>query len=84
MFGAPDARAVAGADEEPDPGADAVPDAGPDAAARACVEIKISRRVRAESARRPPRHRCDAYSTAWRCRFLTARRSQHGSVIAEK
>ena len=42
MFGAPDARAVAGADEEPDPGADAVPDA----AARACVEIKISRRVR--------------------------------------
>ena len=38
MFGAPDARAVAGADEEPDPGADAVPDA----AARACVEIKIS------------------------------------------
>ena len=33
MFGAPDARAVAGADEEPDPGADAVPDA----AARACV-----------------------------------------------
>ena len=31
--------AVAGADEEPDPGADAVPDA----AARACVEIKISR-----------------------------------------
>ena len=40
MFGAPDARAVAGADEEPDPGADAVPDA----AARACVEIKISRR----------------------------------------
>ena len=23
-------------------------------------------------------------STAWRCRFLTARRSQHGRVIVEK
>ena len=44
-----------------------------------CVEIKILRRVR-----RPPRHRRDACSMAWRCRFLTARRSQHGSVIAEK
>ena len=31
-----------------------------------------------------PRHRCDACSIAWRCRFLTARRSQHGRVIAEK
>ena len=30
------------------------------------------RRVRAESSRRPPRHRCDACSMAWRCRFLTA------------
>ena len=49
-----------------------------------CVEIKISRRVRAESARRPPRHRRDAYSMAWRCRFLTTRRSQNGRVIAEK
>ena len=49
-----------------------------------CVEIKILRRVRAESSRRPPRHRCDACSMAWRCRFLTAQRSQHGSVIAEK
>ena len=49
-----------------------------------CVEIKILRRVRPESPRRPPRHRHDACSTAWRCRFLTARRSQHGSVIAEK
>ena len=34
----------------------------------ACVEIKISRRVRAESSRRPPRHRRDACSMAWRCR----------------
>ena len=80
MLGAPDARAVAGADEEPDPGADAVPDA----AARACVEIKISRRVRAESARRPPRRRRGVCSMAWRCRFRTARRSQHGRVVAEK
>ena len=31
----------------------------------------------------PPRHRCDACSMAWRCRFLTARRSQDGRVIAE-
>ena len=31
------------------------------------------RRVRAESTRRPPRHRRDACSMAWRCRFLTAR-----------
>ena len=49
-----------------------------------CVEIKILRRVRAEPSGRPPRHRCDASSMEWRCRFLTARRSQHGSVIAEK
>ena len=49
----------------------------------ACVEIKILRRVRAESSRRPPRHRRGACSMAWRCRFLTARRSQHGSVIAK-
>ena len=33
-----------------------------------CVEIKILRRVRAESSRRPPRHR----------------RNQRGHVIAEK
>ena len=32
----------------------------------------------------PPRHRRDACSMAWRCRFLTARRSQHGRVVAEK
>ena len=49
-----------------------------------CVEIKILRRVRAESPRRPPRHRRDACSMAWRCRFLAARPSQDGSVIAEK
>ena len=49
-----------------------------------CVEIKMLRRVRPESPRRSPRHRCDACSMAWRCRFLTAQRSQHGSVIAEK
>ena len=41
-----------------------------------CVEIKCLRRVRAESSRRPPRHRRDACSMAWRCRFLTARPSQ--------
>ena len=42
------------------------------------------RRVRAESSRRPPRHRRDACSTAWRCEFLTARPSQDGRVVAEK
>ena len=40
-----------------------------------CVEIKILWRV--------PRHRRDACSMAWRCRFLTARRSQDDRVIAE-
>ena len=49
-----------------------------------CVEIKIVRRVRAESSRRPPRRRRDACSMAWRCRFLAARPSQVGRVIAEK
>ena len=48
-----------------------------------CVEIKILLRVRAESSRRPPRHRCDACSMAWRCRFPTARPSQYGRAIAE-
>ena len=43
-----------------------------------CVEIKILRRVR------PPRHRRDACPMAWRCRFLAARPSQDGRVIAEK
>ena len=37
-----------------------------------CVEIKILRRVRAESSRRPPRHRRNACSMASRCRFLAA------------
>ena len=32
-----------------------------------CVEIKILRRIRAESARRPPRHRRDVSTTAWWC-----------------
>ena len=41
-------------------------------------------RVRPESPCRPPRHRRDACSMAWQCRFLTARRSQRGHVIAEK
>ena len=36
------------------------------------------------SSHRSPRHRRDACSMAWRCRFLTARWSQHGCVIAEK
>ena len=44
-----------------------------------CVEIKIIRRVR-----RPPRHRRDACSMAWRCRFRTAHPSQDGRVIPEK
>ena len=39
-----------------------------DCGAWGCVEIKILRRVRAESSRRPPRHRRDACSMAWRCR----------------
>ena len=30
-----------------------------------CVKIKILRRARAESSRRPPRHRRDACSMAW-------------------
>ena len=50
----------------------------------ACVEIKILRRVRDDSSRRPQRHRRDACSMAWRCRFITTRRSQHGRVIAVK
>ena len=57
---------------------------GEEEAAPNCVEIKILRRVRAESHRRPPRHRRDACSMAWRCRFLAARRNQRGHAIAEK
>ena len=52
--------------------------------AATCVEIKILRRVRPESPRRPPRHRRYIFSMAWRCRFLPARRKQRGDVIAEK
>ena len=37
-----------------------------------------------KSSRPPSRHRRDACSMAWRCRFLTARRSQRGHVVAEK
>ena len=98
MLGPPDARADARADDghaDEDAGAgahaaahacadDAAADAGPDAAARACVEIKISRRVRAESARRPPRRRRGVCSMAWGCRFLNARQSQHDRAVAEK
>ena len=36
---------------------------------------QILRRARAESPRRPPRHRRDPCSMAWRCRFLAARRA---------
>ena len=61
-----------------------VTDISPDARVKICVEIKILRRARAESSRRPPRHRRDACSMAWRCRFLTARPCQGGHVIAEK
>ena len=43
-----------------------------------CVEIKVLRRGRADSSRQPPRHRRAACSMAWRCRFLTAQRNQHG------
>ncbi len=57
---------------------------GPEGEVGACVEIRILRRVRPESPRRPPRHRHDACSMAWRRRFLTARRSQCAHVIAEK
>ena len=42
------------------------------------------RSVRAESSRRPPRHRRDACSIAWWCSFLTARPNRDGRAIAEK
>ena len=70
--------AAAAAAERVDRDADGVPDAAPEGACceccygcNPCVEIKILRRV----------HAC---SMAWRCRFLTARRSQRGHAIAEK
>ena len=37
-----------------------------------------------ESSLRPPRHRRDACSMAWWCRFLTARPSQDGRIIVKK
>ena len=40
-------------------------------AAPTCVEIKILRRVRAESSRRPPRHRRDACSLMYRMRYIS-------------
>ena len=46
-----------------------------------CVKIKILRHVRIVASTSTPSTR--ACSMAWRCRFLTARRNQHGSVIAE-
>ena len=46
--------------------------------------VARSWQLRAESPRRPPRHRRVACSMAWRCRFLIARRSQDGRVVAEK
>ena len=53
------------------------------AAAATCVEIRMLRRLRAESSRCPPRHLHDTCSTAWRCRFFTARRGQRDRVIAD-
>ena len=45
------------------------------AAVQSRVAIKILR---------PPRHRRDACSMAWPCRFATARRGPRGRAIAEK
>ena len=52
-----------------------------------CVEIKILRRVRAESSRRPSHHRRDACSMAWRPvphRSTEPGRPRQCGVIAEK
>ena len=46
------------------------------------VDIEVDGGVKIKSSRRV--HRRDACSMAWRYRFLTARRSQDGRVIAEK
>ena len=52
------------------------------------VPHAFGRHVRVQSLcqdqRPPPRHQRDACSMAWRCRFLAARQSQDGRVIAEK
>ena len=45
-------------------------------AANLCVNQNFTARSCAESLRRPPRHRRDACSMAWRCRFLAARPSR--------
>ena len=50
---------------------------------QSCVEIKFTPLVQ-NRRYRPPRHRRDACSMAWRCRFLTARRNQRGRAIAGK
>ena len=68
----------------PEPTGIAVAQAAAKKKVKNCVEIKILWRVRAESSRRPPRHRRDACSMAWRGRFLAARRSQHGRAITQK
>ena len=47
------------------------------------MEIKILRRVRAEPSRRPPRHRRDACSMAWRCRFVTAPHPTHWLISTQ-
>ena len=44
---------------------------------------QILRRVRAESPRRLPRHRRDACSMAWRCRFLAARAPTHWLISTQ-
>ena len=48
-----------------------------------CIN-QFSGRVSTSAGSWPPRHRRDACSMVWRCRFLTARSSQDGRVIAEK
>ena len=45
-----------------------------------CVEIKVLRRVRPESPRRPPRHRRDACLMAWQWRRFLAARPRHDLV----
>ena len=57
-----------------------------------CQPMRISKKLcgnqnftaRFESSRRPPRHRRDARSMAWRCRFLAARPSQDSRAIAAR
>ena len=69
---------------EPTPGPTPQPTPGPTPQPAPVWKSKISRRVRAEAARRPPRRRRGVCSMAWRCRFLTARQSQHDRAVAEK